>query len=108
MKNKDEMNKNAAGVEKLGEEELKNVSGGCGNWLTGEPDFLDVSFNPLLNKYFCPECNDGEHLLSKYGDVTVSSGDEVNVFYCDNCHTWFWRYITGKWSGKWVVRPDQD
>ena len=85
----------------LADNELANVSGGgCVDdfydWLKS----VEVSYNPAFGKYFCPNCDDGNHMLSYYGYEYCDSGN-YDKYKCEHCGKWYKHITSGDKCGKW-------
>lgn len=97
----------------LNDAELGEVAGGnifddivewIEDWMD---DVVEVHYSSAAGKYFCPHCNDGEHMLGRCSTVyNVSEGEDADVYKCDRCGKWFWHYISGDRAGKWRYRPE--
>ena len=97
----------------LTDEEMERYVGGGWwndfvNWIMGYPSFIDVSYNPVSGRYFCPHCNDGDHTISYISNIITSSGYYADVYNCYHCNSWLWHFTSGDRNGKWMYRPDQD
>ena len=90
----------------LSDEELEQVAGGSWPWdwiedfveWLSEPDTYELSYDPLTDRYFCPDCG-GQ--LERRG-YEYSDEGEYDKYECGQCHAWFWHFRTGKYSGKWL------
>ncbi len=81
--------------------ELSDVAGGgCDSDVYDWINKVDVSYNPAIAMYMCPNCDNGEQTLSYYG---YEYGDEGNYdkYKCEKCGKWYRQYTSGCNSGLW-------
>lgn len=100
----EEAGKYFAGLNKKGElsdDELKNISGGgCDDDLYDWWYSAEVSYDPASGRYFCPNCDDGNHTLSSYGYDYDDNGC-YDKYKCESCGKWYKHYTSGEKNGKW-------
>ena len=100
----EEAAKYLAGLHREGElsdDELDNVAGGgCDDDFYDWLNSVEVSYNPVSGRYLCPNCDDGNQILSYYGYEYCDSGN-YDKYKCEHCGQWYWHYTSGDKSGKW-------
>ena len=85
----------------LSDDELDNISGGgCDDDVYDWFYSVEVSCNQASGKYFCPNCDDGNHTLSSYGYEYSDSGN-YDKYKCESCGKWYKHYTSGEKNGKW-------